>query len=70
MKKTIKRIVAVIVCLLMLLSLCSCTEIYIEILYDRPPAREVIVTLPPETETEAQNVNTGEPAETETSERQ
>lgn len=65
-----KKIIAALLCVLMLLSLCSCRKITVEIVYDEPITEAVapIETEPateaptePVTEaTSAVNVNTGE----------
>ena len=64
--KMTRKIIALILCALMLLALSSCTKIIVELVYDAPPTREVVATLPPETEppttepTTVENVKTGE----------
>lgn len=60
-----KKIIALILCALMLLSFSSCTKIIVEFVFDAPPTREVVATEPPTepptTEpTTVENVNTGE----------
>lgn len=65
-----RKIIALILCALMLLALSSCTKIIVELVYDTVPTQEVAATEAPATEpptteapteaTTVQNVNTGE----------